>query len=241
MNQRNSIVFFLVLSALGAVFLFGIVFQTLDSVLMVVQTEKLVVACFFSLLCAFGVLFALRPNWLKATLSKKNTTEKNKTNEIKQRFRGHHPDCFVFEHHRLICGKKTWCAGCFGLLIGCILSIILMLLYVVVPLRLSLLAARLWFIFGLFVIIIVFAESILPRRYAGTHVMVNAMFIVSFFLITVSVVELSGDVIYGFYAMILCVLWLDTRIHLSKWHHSHLCIRCPQSCKIYVTTLIFGK
>jgi len=233
--------FFLVLSALGAVFLIAVAFQTPGFPPPVSPGEKVVVAALFVFLCVLGILFALRPNWLKTRVLTEDKNKTNNVNEGKRGFCGHHPDCSVFEHHRIICGKKTWCAGCLGLLFGCIMSILSMMLYVLVPLKLSLLVIRLLFFLGLLVIMILYAESVLPRRHAGVHVMVNVLCILGFFLVTVSVVELSGDIVYGFYAMLLCVLWLDTRIHLSQWHHSRLCHRCPQSCKVYVTGIIFGR
>jgi hypothetical protein len=136
---------------------------------------------------------------------------------------------------------KTWCAGCLGLLIGCLLSIILMILYVVVPFQQPPAISRLLFFLGLLVIAFVYLEIILGSRHSIIHVLSNGMLILSFFIITASIVELSGKVEYGLYTILLCILWLDTRIQLSRWHHRRLCSSCPELCKIYEATIIFGR
>ncbi|PNX52499.1 MAG: hypothetical protein BV458_09250 [Thermoplasmata archaeon M9B2D] len=241
MNQTKRVMFFLGLSALGAVFLITVIFQAPELPPAVPSEEKIVVAGLFVFLCILGALLALRPNWLKTRFLTEDKNKKNNINEGKRGFRGHHPDCSVFDHHRIIWGKKTWCAGCLGLLGGCIISLIIMIFYVLAPLKLSILGTRLLFFLGLLFIMIQYAENVFPRRHAGVHVILNVLSILGFFLVTISVLELSGDIVYGFYAILLCGLWLETRIHLSQWRHSRLCHRCSQSCKVYATGIIFGR
>jgi ABC-type Fe3+-siderophore transport system permease subunit len=137
--------------------------------------------------------------------------------------------------------NTTWCAGCLGLLRGCVLSIVLMMLYVVVSFQQPPTISRLMLFFGLLVIALVYLEIIRGSRHSIIHVLFNGMLILSFFFITISIVELSGKVEYGLYAILFCILWLDTRIQLSRWHHRRLCSSCPETCKIYESTTIFGR
>lgn len=232
---------YLALSAVGAALL--IVFVSLTPVPSrpMVLLEKIVAATIFVILCVFGISFTLRPNWVRPLIFKKNVTLKNHIDALQRSFRGHHPDCETFEKHRMIYQNKTWCAGCLGLLIGCLLSIILMILYVIVPFQQPSTISRLLFILGLLIIALVYLEIIRGSRHSIFHVLSNSMLVLSFFFITTSIMELSGKVEYGLYTILLCILWLDTRIQLSSWHHRRLCRSCLQPCKIYVATIIFGR
>lgn len=53
------------------------------------------------------------------------------------------------------------------------------------------------------------------------------------FLITISIGEITGNMVYGIFSVLLCFLWLDTRIRLSKWNHHRTCTFCPETCKYY--------
>jgi hypothetical protein len=241
LNQTKIVLSYLALSFIGVVLLVFFVSMTTVPTRPMIVLEKLVVAGIFIVSCVFGISFSLRPNWVRTFIYKKDNTVKNHTDALKRSFRGHHPDCKTFEKHRMIYQNKTWCAGCLGFLIGCLLSIILMILYVVVPFQQPPTISRLLFFLGLLVIAFVYLEIILGSRHSIIHVLSNGMLILSFFFITTSIVELSGKVVYGLFTILLCILWLDTRIQLSRWHHRRLCRSCLQSCKIYEATIIFGR
>ena len=241
MNQTKIVLSYLALSVAGAALLIVFVSMTPAPTRTLALLEKIFVAGVFIIICVFGVSFCLRPNWVRPFISKKDNTEKNNSEALKRLFRGHHPDCKTFENHRMISLNKTWCAGCLGLLIGCLLSIFLMILYVVVPFQQPSTISRLLFFLGLLVIVFVYLEIIRGSRHSIIHVLPNGMLVLSFFFITISIVELSGKVVYGLFTILLCILWLDTRIQLSRWHHRRVCSSCPESCKIYVSTIIFER
>lgn len=241
MNQRKTVVLSFVLSFIGVLFLFSIVSQSSIPPPEATIFEKGVIGGVFIFLCCVGISFALRPNWMKTVFLKKDEGGKKNTNESKRCLQGHHPDCSVFDSHRVVSHKKTWCAGCLGLLLGCVLSIVLAILYVIVPFQPSLMISRLLFFFGLLIIMLIYLESVLVSRHAGIHVLFSGLLILGFLFVTISITQLSGEIFYGFYTLLLCVLWLDTRIHLSKWHHTRLCRICPHSCKFYAAAIIFGR
>jgi len=241
LNQTKIVLSYLGLSVAGAALLVVFVSMTPAPVYTLTVLEKMVVAGVFIIICVFGVSFSLRPNWVRPFISKKENTVKNHTDALQRSFRGHHPDCETFENHRITFQKKIWCAGCLGLLIGCLLSIVLMILYVVVPFQQPPTISRLLFFLGLLFIVFVYLEIIRGSRHSIIHVLSNALLVLSFFFITTSIVELSEKVVYGLFTILLCILWLDTRIQLSRWHHSRLCSSCLQSCKIYEATIIFGR
>ena len=195
--------------------------------------DKIVIASMFIVLCLLGISFSLRPNWLKMMKVKNNRTDSNTSHEPKRYFLGHHPDCSFFDTHRIGYAKKTWCAGCVGLFIGCLVSMILMILYVIISYQQPSTFSRLLFFLGLFLITLVYAELFLGSCSAPIHTIFNSLFIIGFFCVTIGIIELSGNGIYGFFTILICILWLETRIQLSGWRHSRLCNECSESCKMY--------
>jgi hypothetical protein len=241
LNQTKQVLFYLASSVIGAALLVGLAFQTPASHPLSMFPGTIGIAGVFILCCVFGISFSLRPNWVRLFIRKKEETTANRSQAVQRLFHGHHPDCETFENHRWMSQNKTWCAGCLGLLIGCLLSIILMILYVVVSLHLSPMISRLFLFLGLVIIALVYLEIIQKRHHASIHVLSNGMLVLSFFFITVSIIELLGKVEYGLYTILLCMLWLDTRVQLSRWHHNRLCRSCPQLCKTYVAMIIYGR
>jgi hypothetical protein len=232
LNQKKIVLSYIGLSVAGAILLVVFVLMTPAPMGAPALVEKIAVAGIFIASCVVGISFSLHPNWVRKLYSKKDNTVKNHSEALQRSFHGHHPDCKTFENHRMIYRNKTWCTGCLGLLIGCLLSIILMILYIVVPFKQPPTISRLLFFLGLLVIALVYLEIIKGSRLSIIHVLSNAMFVLSFFFITISILELSGKVMYGLFSILLCILWLDTRIQLSRWQHRRLCSSCPEPCKI---------
>jgi len=196
--------------------------------------DKIVIASVFIVCCLVGISFTISPNWVRRYRSQKTIQEKNQTNKENRLFRGHHPDCPVFQNHTLQWRNKTWCAGCLGLLIGLCASILFMILYLFTNFTHPKMIAFLLIFLGLFICMVVFLEVISRNNPPLVHVFTNSLVIPSFFFITVSVVDLTGKTVYGLFTILLCFLWLDTRIQLSGWRHRTVCRQCPESCKMYV-------
>jgi hypothetical protein len=196
-------------------------------------SEKEVIAGIFITSCVIGISFTLRPNWVRQYLPKIQNREKNTRNGVTQSFRGHHPDCYTFQNHTIHWKDKTWCAGCLGLLIGLCVSILLMMFYIITEYSQRKMISYLLYILGLFILTVVYLEIVYGRNHPTFHVFSNSMLPISFFLITISVVGRTGKSVYGLFTVLFCFLWLDARIHLSKWRHRRLCTYCTESCKMY--------
>lgn len=233
MNQTKIVVSYLVLSTVAVVFIGVLVFMTPSVVNTISLSEKIVVAGAFIASCMVGISFTLHPNWVRRFTIKQSDIVKNHADTLKRNFRGHHPDCTMFNTHIVRGYKKTWCAGCLGLLVGSLVSIILMILYVAVPFQQPTMVYRILFLLGLTIIVFVYLEIIIGKRQTVVHVLLNSMFILGFFLITISVVELTGKIVYGLLSVLLCFLWLDTRVQLSQWQHIRICSSCTEWCKMY--------
>ena len=195
--------------------------------------EKLTIGGVFIFLCVIGIFFAIYPNWFHRYLVKNTTKESSLPSMKKRLFRGHHPDCSIFQTHTIHWKKKTWCAGCLGLLIGLCTSIVLMILYLGVEFQFTKTTSLLLYLLAVLIVSSVFAETGYQRRYPLVHLVMNSLLPMSFLLITIDVGVSTGQVVYALFTLLLCVLWLDTRIQLSRWKHRSLCMECALSCKMF--------
>jgi len=237
LNQTRTLSMYLALSFTAAVLL------TLLVVLIPPQTfslsilDKGRIAIVFILCCIVGISFTIHPNWIRRYFPKVKNEEKNTRSSKERSFRGHHPECLTFRNHTIQWNEKSWCAGCLGLLIGLYMSIVSMLLYIIADFQLTRMMSLLLLVLGLSIVPAVYIEILYRSRYAIVHVFINSLMPVSFFIITIAVGEITGEFIYGLFSILLCFLWLDTRIHLSKSHHRSLCRNCVESCKMFTVSV----
>lgn len=199
--------------------------------------EKIIVSGVFIVSCCVGITLALNPGWIHKLSKKEILTIITISDHPKRSFYGHHPDCERFQNDRIIVRNKTWCAGCLGLSIGSLVSILFMVIYTFASFQQPRFTFLILLLFGLVLIALIFVETVSRKNQPVTHLLLNAMLVPSFFLITISVTELTGKPVFGVFTIILCVLWLDTRIILSKWRHRRTCNSCPESCKMYALSV----
>jgi hypothetical protein len=195
--------------------------------------EKLFVAIVFIASCLFGISLAIYPNWWRTKSHQINHASKVKEGKIKRSFQGHHPDCNTFKSHIIFIKNKPRCAGCLGLALGSLVSILLMALYLFLPYRLPIATSYILLMLGIFALLLVYGEIILNKRHTLLHIIINSLLVLSFLVITISVVEITKGPVYGILTILICFLWLDTRIHLSNQQHKNICASCTKSCKTY--------
>jgi hypothetical protein len=237
LNQIRNVSVYLIFSFVAAIFIGILVITSPSDSPTITILEKGVIAGVFITSCAVGISFTFYPNWVRRYYPRKKNGEKNTNKEATRLFQGHHPDCPIYKNHRIQWKHKTWCAGCLGLLIGLCVSGLLMILYLSLDFKQPKIIFYLLFIVGLFILIFVYFEIVYKNRHPLLHVFFNSLLPLSFFIITIVVVELTGKLIYGFFTILLCFLWLDTRVQLSKWRHRLLCTNCTEPCKMYDTSI----
>ena len=233
MRKINTLFIYLIFSFIAAVLLILLVGLTPSPSTSFSFVEKSGIASAFILCCCVGISFTFKPNWLRQYVSK----SKNQIHEMqpkgKQSFQGHHPVCLTFQSHTIHWQGKMWCAGCLGLCVGLCVSIALMILYLILEFQPKQITALLLLLLGLFILAVVFIEIYHRKRHTKVHVFINSLLPLSFFLAIVAVVGATGELLYGFLSLLLCFLWLDTRIQLSKSHHNILCRKCAETCKMF--------
>lgn len=235
MNRRGGALYYLALSVLAGAIALAVSWLGPTENGEVGPTERFVVGGIFIACCTLGASLALRPNWMRGGGSHGSPRPEGVDGDPHSRRReGHHPDCDRFERHRFAIGGRGRCAGCSGLALGSVISIACMSVYALVPDILTAASPLALVAIGLVLILTAFAESAAPTRSTVIHFVSNAALVLGFSIITIGMLEATGDVVFGLIAIALSVLWLETRVQLSNWLHARTCTACGEPCRVYV-------
>jgi nitrate/nitrite transporter NarK len=233
LKESRTVFFYLLFSFIAAILVVLFVLLTPRSSAPPTFLEKLGIASVFILSCCIGISFTLKPNWIRRYGSKVKNQDNSTPPHITKSFQGHHPVCPTFQNHTIQWRKQIWCAGCLGLLLGFCGAILLMILYSIMNLQFSRTTGLFLIFFGFFIFAVVLIEIQYQRKHTITHVVINSLLPLGFFLIIIAVQESTGDLLYSFFSLLFCFLWLDTRIQFSKTRHRVLCRNCAEPCKMF--------
>lgn len=234
MKQISFVFQYLIFSVISAILLLSVVFFNITREDALLISDRIIVGIIFITSCLIGISLAIYPGWIKRKLrgSLQDSNKKNNKKQARKRI-GHHPDCNRFRSHIIKIKNNVYCAGCLGLAVGCFISIILMIVYVAFSLSLSSNIFLYLTILGFIIIIFVFIEILVNNRNILIHIISNSLLVISFSIILIGITELTRSISFGIICIVLTILWMDTRIQLSKWHHSIICKRCDKPCKMY--------
>jgi hypothetical protein len=234
LTLRMNVVLYVILSAIGAVLL--TIVALFSEAGDITVNDKMIVGGAFIASCVFGISLALRPGWTKGPWRVHgHITSKDSVHGKGMEWVGHHPDCDSFRSHVLSFGKRTLCSGCTGLGLGAVMGIVLTLPYILLPVRTSVPSDILLGLYfgGLALVAVGFADIAFSLGGSNLHGDFNLLLILGFLFVVVAVHQLSGSVAFGLISVLVCFLWLDTRIQLSRWRHVETCRKCSKACKAY--------
>lgn len=231
MRRKNVVIWYCVLSlAAGLLLIVLSVFSERTGRLS--ESDKLMLGAVFIASCVLGVMQSARLHRPYGASNEDRTPAISAENAPSIKRVGHHPSCGRFDEHVTNFRGREYCSGCMGLAIGSSISLVLMLVYLVVEIgstRFSLVA-----IFaGVILVSMDLTETAVHSRSDRIHVLANILLVVGFLLVTVGVLEATGNVIYGLLSILISFLWMDTRIQLSNWKHRNICQSCGRDCKSY--------
>lgn len=238
MNNENLVLNYLILSIVAAILILALGWSFSNNTIEVDLNEIYEVGFLFILSCLIGISLVIKPNWIHICIEQHphGTTSRNSINSsskngqaIKKRF-GHHPDCGRFRSHTIRFNNKVLCAGCTGLAIGAAIAILLMILIMILPINPSKNLLFLLLILGFALVAYNFAST--KNEYISSKVKLgsNVLLVLGFFLVTTGIFRLTGALIFGIFGIMVNVLWLDTRILLSKHNHNYICKKCSIKC-----------
>jgi len=233
LREIKNIFYYLLLSITAIILILIMVLAKPNTTNTNNYVDKLFIAGIFFISCIFGISIAIYPSWWKKNKQKTNHTPNLKRPKTSRSFQGHHPDCNMFKNHIIFIKNKPRCAGCLGLILGALTSILLITLYLTIPLKLSINIYYIFLILGIIILIFVYIEIRLLKRNNIVHILINSLLIISLLTITISVLEITKNSTYTILTILLSYLWLDTRIHISNQKHQNICQSCIQECKSY--------
>jgi hypothetical protein len=245
MTPRERAVYYLALSFVGAGLLVVASHQPRSALAIVDQLDRSSVAAAFALVCMVGLSMALSPNWIGRVFRQAPhgpppgadglDLGDGGDDGMPRRARvGHHPDCDRFDGHRLRRGEGALCAGCTGLAAGSVAGIALAIAYSIVPFSIEGVSTRALLYGGIALVLADLVTDLVPGRPAAAHATLDALMVVGAFMATVGTLVSTRSLGYGLLAVLVAVMWVDTRVTLSAWRHIDTCGRCPEACKAYL-------
>ena len=219
--------------------LFVSLFGLFTTVLMMIYPPKVPVDLFqrkpligstFIVICAAGIAAALSPRKCSTSFD----THVPKSMSIRESkivtsvsSEAHHPNCGRFSAHTIQFRGSSYCAACTGLVLGASLAIAISVGYFFLGLSvggLNLLDLTLGPL-GPLVGFVQFAFKGWVRAAA------NAFFVFGSSLIVIGMDPHVGNFFVDLYVVGLVVFWIMTRIAISQWDHSRICLACNSQCK----------
>lgn len=182
--------------------------------------RKPVIGLLFVLICTLGALASLSPKKC-STFPYYGSRSATIPHDLQRLSKGHHPACRQFTSHTIVLRGHVICAGCTGLLIGALLSILGAGSYFL--LGAEVVNAHLFIILGIFGLMLGFAQFAF-RGYIRS--LMNVLFVVGALLVLIGADSLTQNFFIDLFVLVLTLFWILTRIASSKWDHNRVCQRC---------------
>jgi cytochrome c biogenesis factor len=196
--------------------------------------RKSIIGTTFGIVCVLGVLAVIFPTKCSGLLEpqKQNSDPSSihyNSQESSINLKGHHPTCGKYSAHVFQLLGKTRCAACIGLMFGALLALVGSVLYFFVGLTFSDYSLVL-VVFGAVGIMVGLFQFVFRGLF---RLVANTVFVVSTFLVLVSIDIAVGNLFFDLFVVCLVVFWLFTRISLSKWDHERICSSCEtENCSV---------
>jgi len=221
-----------------SVSLFGLILVVLFAVSPQVSQESFIwrkplAGSAFAIVCVLGILAVLFPSSCSkpfAVSTKQKRLSPQVSHAASSSLKGHHPQCSHFSGHVFAVGERTFCATCSGLFLGTLFALAGVGVYFFGNWRLGQNVA-LAVAVGVVGVALGLAQSSLPILQKGVmRLFTGAFFVAGAFLVLLGIEESTRSISLDLFVVALSVLWLVTKISLSKWDHYRICSRCAPEC-----------
>lgn len=234
MSKKTMVKYYILLSIAAAALLILVSCLGSTEIEATSTFDRMFIGGVFISCCLLGISLGIKPGLIKKfQLRKNHRTNSPQAHYNTRNRKGHHPDCKSFQTHVINTKKRSICAGCTGLALGSVLSILFATFYILIPIKTP---SILFFIFiglGLILVASNYIETVIYLKNPILHLISNIFLVVGFFLVVIGAFQLTNELSIGIIGVIISFLWLDTRIQLSNWRHSMICINCNKKCKEY--------
>jgi len=236
LSEKDGAGEMLILSLAGAVIVLTLAWLGASVHGGVQLTDRLIVGV--PLLASFllGMSMAVKPGWMRGLRKDAVHSDDVSPRQSPDRVRhGHHPDCVEFAPHTVRVGGKILCAGCTGLALGSVVSTAFVGFFIIImPASMPLAVSVIMVAAGTLLVVASMLDSEWLNARGYARLASNLVMPLGFFLVAVGLLEATGNVAYGLAGVLISLLWLDTRIRLSRRRHIRICNSCGEACKSYL-------
>jgi hypothetical protein len=192
--------------------------------------RRLLIGSTFIAMCAAGTAAALSPRKCSTSFDthvpKATSMEDSKT-VSSVGSKAHHPNCGKFSAHTIRFRRTVYCAACSGLVVGASLAVAMSVAYFFLGLSIG--GSNLVFMaVGPLGLLLGFIQFMFK---GWVRVAANAFFVSGTSLIVIGIDQIIGSFFVDLYVMGLVAFWIMTRIAISQWDHSRICLICNYQCK----------
>lgn len=244
--SKFSVFMYTLFSVLSAVFI--IVVISFSPVLVLfppftASIRKPFVGMIYIGICTLGLVAAIFPSKCKSSKPLSAITDVTKPEKVVYDIEGtsycgrvpihhgHHPGCETFDSHEIIVGRKSICAGCFGLAVGAIISIGLTIIYFGNVWSLSPDLASKFVIFGTIGSMSMLGRYIfLPRSGSGIRTILHTLLVIGATVLLIGIDVIGQSLVIDYVTILLVLFWLRTKMLLTKWEHVSICSVCDHPC-----------
>ncbi len=205
------------ISIIGLILLSQMLFRETTSIAVPYQSSLFL--GFFVIICFIGFIASVSPNILRL---KSHSAQSNPD------IRGHHPDCENFQPHILVFKNVVYCAGCSGLAIGAILSLIIIMLYIIFGLMS--LSQEFVFWFGGLFLTLGMLQHFIDLESSVVHFFLNIILVCGVAMIIITVDFMRTSIFINLYTLAITLFWISSRIRISQEEHIDTCNQCSLTC-----------
>ena len=192
--------------------------------------RKPLIGSIFVAICAAGIAAALSPRKCSMAFDThvpRATSEHGSKILSSAGSKTHHPNCGTFSAHTIQFRSNSYCAACSGLAMGASIAVAISVAYFFLGLSIGGLSLVCLTI-GSLGPVVGFVQFTLK---GWIRAAANAFFVFGSSLIVIGMDQRAGNFFVDLYMMGLVVLWIITRITISQWDHSRICLICNYQCE----------
>lgn len=186
--------------------------------------RRAIIALVYDSVCLAGMVAALFPAACSGTVRSRPSAEKQE--DVQRRtttilgisfLHGHHPVEPKPAEHELLVGGKSFCATCYGLLSGAVLSLTVVTVFAVSswPGWTQSEPAFFMYYVGVAAVVLGLAQTLVLRLGARARFILAMVFVVGTSLMLLATDLLTADLMADSFVVLLAVFWLLSRISLS--------------------------
>jgi len=201
--------------------------------------RKPLIGLIFASICILGIAATISPRRCSRAFriergkayEREHGVDRSAVDGSQYVMRGHHSDCGHYPSHVIRMGGEILCASCTGLLLGSMTALAATIPYFLNYWHIVGNAAIVYVgVFGVALGLLQF--HLFKSRGGFTRLLLNSSFVIGASLILVGTDALVRSLTIDLYLILSIVLWIITRISLSKWDHWRICHICGTSvCK----------